>query len=334
MSVAELHPEELFDKLADGTLNAAERERLLLHLKSCAVCRFEHGARLDFEREAAAAEQRIAPSLPLQPRKRAPAPVRRRPSRILVAGIAAAVLISASGALAAALGARPWRAFTAMFVSAPERPKVVSALPPAALPKPRAADRAQPPVTPAPAPAFAEPAPVSVATPALKPRAALVAKPALTSAREAASPAAPPSSGSAKASLDAPASQEPSGAAKLFGQANQARRAGEVGRASGLYHLLQEQYPGSAEAELSRVTLATLLLNSGDASGALAGFERYLAGPSRALEAEALVGRARALARLGRTKLELTAWREVERRFPGSVYARQAAERLTALETP
>jgi TolA-binding protein len=101
-----------------------------------------------------------------------------------------------------------------------------------------------------------------------------------------------------------------------------------------MYHLLQEQYPGSAEAELSRVTLATLLLNAGDASGALAGFERYLAGPSRALEAEALVGRARALKRLGRKPLEAAAWREVQRRFPSSVYARQATERLTALGPP
>ena len=130
------------------------------------------------------------------------------------------------------------------------------------------------------------------------------------------------------------ASPEPSNAARLFAEANQARRLGQVGRASGLYQLLQEQYPGSSEAELSRVTLATLLLNGGDASGALRSFERYLAGPSHVLEAEALVGRARALQRLGRTQLETAAWREVQRRFPGSVYARQASERLTALGPP
>jgi len=139
---------------------------------------------------------------------------------------------------------------------------------------------------------------------------------------------------STKPSGEPEAAPEPSGAAKLFADANQARRAGQLGKASGLYHLLQDQYSGSSEAELSRVTLATLLLNGGDASGALAGFERYLAGPSRALEAEALVGRARALERLGRRQLETAAWREVQHRFPGSVYARQAAERLTALTSP
>jgi outer membrane protein assembly factor BamD (BamD/ComL family) len=120
-------------------------------------------------------------------------------------------------------------------------------------------------------------------------------------------------------------------AAELFAQANQARRGGDAGRASTLYRALEGQYPGSAEAELSRVTLATLLLDSGDPSHALLEFERYLAGPSRTLEAEALVGRARALQRLGRTSEERLAWQEVNQRFPRSVYARQAAERLTAL---
>jgi outer membrane protein assembly factor BamD (BamD/ComL family) len=123
-------------------------------------------------------------------------------------------------------------------------------------------------------------------------------------------------------------------AAKLFSEANQARRSGDIGRASGLYQLLQEQYPGSPEAELSRVTLALLLLDSGDAQGALKGFERYLAGGSRGLEAEALVGRARALGRLGRRDLEAAAWHEVQRKFPRSIYGRQATERLAALGRP
>jgi TolA-binding protein len=98
--------------------------------------------------------------------------------------------------------------------------------------------------------------------------------------------------------------------------------------------LLQDQFPASAEAELSRVTLALLLLDSGDAQGALSGFERYLAGASRGLEAEALVGRARALGRLGRRDLEAAAWQEVQRKYPRSIYGRQATERLSALGLP
>jgi hypothetical protein len=101
-----------------------------------------------------------------------------------------------------------------------------------------------------------------------------------------------------------------------------------------LYRALTERYPGSVEAELSRVTLATLLLDRGDPANALLGFERYLGGRSHALEVEALVGRARALQRLGRKGDEILAWQAVKQRFPGSVYARQAAERLTVLGKP
>jgi len=137
-----------------------------------------------------------------------------------------------------------------------------------------------------------------------------------------------------EATASEPAVKEPPTASKLFGEANQARRSGDVGRASGLYHLLQDQFPGSPEAELSRVTLALLLLDSGDAQGALSGFERYLAGSSRGLEAEALVGRARALGRLGRRDQEASAWREVQRKYPQSIYGRQAGERLLALGQP
>jgi outer membrane protein assembly factor BamD (BamD/ComL family) len=107
-----------------------------------------------------------------------------------------------------------------------------------------------------------------------------------------------------------------------------------VRRASELYRQLQDRFGGSAEAELSRVTLALLQLDSGDARAALVGFERYLAGSSRGLEAEALVGRARALGRLGRRSREIAAWQDVQRRYPRSIYGRQATERLAALGEP
>jgi TolA-binding protein len=148
------------------------------------------------------------------------------------------------------------------------------------------------------------------------------------------SEATPKSDVSKESGAKEPAVKEAPSASKLFGEANQARRSGDIGRASGLYHLLQDQFPSSPEAELSRVTLALLLLDSGDAQGALSGFERYLAGSSRALEAEALVGRARALGRLGRRDLEAAAWREVQRKYPRSIYGRQASERLLALGLP
>jgi TolA-binding protein len=360
MSVTELHPEDLFDKLTDGTLSDGERERLTLHLRGCEVCRFEHGARVDFQREAAESVARITPSLPLLPPQLQARPRRRRP-RILVWGVAAAALISASGALASALGEPPWRAVAALFRGTTERtagtrPARIAtnkpsgagpALTASALkaepqsPELRESDTKQSTLGAEPQRAGSKPS-LPGAEPRLpqaepnrievKPRASDGPAGPSSAARAAATSARP--SEAARLAGEAPTASAATSAAQLFAAANQARRAGEVGRASGLYHLLQEQYPGSSEAELSRVTLATLLLNGGDATGALSGFERYLAGPSHLLEAEALVGRARALERLGRRQLAVAAWREVERRLPGSVYARQATERLTALGSP
>jgi TolA-binding protein len=354
MTVVGLHPEELFDKMLDGALLPAERERLLAHLDSCEVCRFEYAARLDFQEEALALSVSSAPPvLPLRPLLgveaplRLPAPRRRR-SRTLVWGLAAAALIVASGAVASGLtGKAPWRSVSLLFAlqAAPaERAPV------AVKPQLGRAAAAVPSAVAAPAAdvgAFDAALVVADVVPDVAP--VVHAAPAHAQAHEASRPvdatgrkgqnvtAAKPSSADVPSAKDAapePATKEPATASKLFGEANQARRSGDVGRASGLYHLLQDQFPGSPEAELSRVTLALLLLDNGDAQGALSGFERYLAGASRGLEAEALVGRARALGRLGRRDLEASAWREVQRKYPQSIYGRQAGERLLALGQP
>jgi TolA-binding protein len=362
MTVVGLHPEELFDKLQDGELSSPERERLHAHLEACAVCRFEYAARADFRAEALElAVTSPPPALPLRPLSvgeaeaepgRASLPARRRRRlRRVVWGLAAAALITASGAVASGLvGKSPWRGTWLRFSQtakpgSDERaallPKklgaaavVVAAPPPATLAPSDAA---------VPAVAVAEPAPAAPGQDTTSPtqsagRAHAGAKARAAVAQGTALALVSPSSGDMPSSKDAaskePAAKEPPSAAKLFGEANQARRSGDVGRASGLYHLLQDQFPGSPEAELSRVTLALLLLDNGDAQAALSGFERYLAGSSRGLEAEALVGRARALGRLGRRNLEVSAWQEVQRKYPRSIYGRQATERLSALGLP
>jgi TolA-binding protein len=117
----------------------------------------------------------------------------------------------------------------------------------------------------------------------------------------------------------------------LFADANRARRDGNADRAVALYRALQSRYPSSSETELSRALLAQLLLERGNPEAALAGFDRYLEGGAPVLSAEALVGRARALEQLGKTTQAASAWREVQRRFAGSVHARLAAARLAAL---
>ncbi|HYQ16656.1 MAG TPA: zf-HC2 domain-containing protein, partial [Polyangiaceae bacterium] len=149
MSVAELHPEELFDKLVEGGLSDSERDRLVSHLQGCAVCRFDYAARLDFEQEAVVTEQRVTPHVPLRPlRSPAPTVARRRPPRIMVWGIAAAVMICGSAALAA-LGERPWRALSAIFVSespAPSPTRGPTAVRPASKAVPQPAEPAEEPV--------------------------------------------------------------------------------------------------------------------------------------------------------------------------------------------
>jgi TolA-binding protein len=360
MTVVGLHPEELFDKLQDGELSPPERERLRAHLDGCAVCRFEYAARLDFRTEALELAVTSPPSAlplrPLAPNEAEPAlaraavvPARRRRRvRGVIWGLAAAALITASGAVASGLvGKTPWHAAQLLFSQTAKSGDERAALLPKKVGVAAPVVAAAAPVAVLPS---MEQAPSVEQTPTVTAREAASVAPVSGRAREAAKPRASVAQGSALLAVAAPASRdmpgakdgaskepvakEPPSAAKLFGEANQARRSGDVGRASGLYHLLQDQFPGSPEAELSRVTLALLLLDSGDAHAALSGFERYLAGSSRGLEAEALVGRARALGRLGRRDLEVSAWQEVQRKYPRSIYGRQATERLSALGLP
>jgi TolA-binding protein len=340
MSVVELHPEELFDKWLEGELTSAERERLQQHLEGCSVCRFEFGARLDFQSEALELSAKVPPpTLPLRPlaapnERERPARVgSRRRFRLWLVGLCAA-LVTASGVVAAGLARRePWHPFARFFqpmvhsnnVSHPSERAAASKQKPgqaaAASPVPSAS--AAPAATPSEIPAASPVVPVA-------PRG--IARAALSQTKSNAGPApevaAPPQvdAGAADDSGSTGAS-----AAELFAEANQARRAKDFGRATQLYLQLQDRFPGAVEAELSRVTLALLQLDTGNADSALRGFEGYLAGPSRVLEAEAMVGRARALGRLGLREREISAWRDVLSKYPSTIYGRQASERLAAL---
>ena len=111
-------------------------------------------------------------------------------------------------------------------------------------------------------------------------------------------------------------------------------RAGDRPEARRLYEALVRRFPASGKAAVARVSLGTLLLEESDpasARAALAAFDGYLAitrgGP---LREEALVGRARAFARLGDTEGERAAWRALLQEFPGSVHAPLARRRAGA----
>jgi tetratricopeptide (TPR) repeat protein len=275
-----LHPEVALDMALDGTLPAAERRDLDLHLAACAAC----AAHLS-------AAQRVRPTLAEQPwdeqldrqavaramtglfQPRLAWLTSRRGFRVEFA-LAGLLLL---GGLA---GAALWRS---------HRPSPVPVL----LPEPSDETRLGLPV-----PVQAEPS--------------LVAAPASSEPGWQRSTRAQPS------------------AAALFAQALALRGEGKVDAAIATHFRLQRLYPAARETRLSFALAGRLLLERGSSEQALAQFNQYLARPGNVAE-EALVGRATALGRLGRSAAEAAAWREVLERHPGSVYASHARKRLAAL---
>lgn len=122
-------------------------------------------------------------------------------------------------------------------------------------------------------------------------------------------------------------------AADLLRDANESRRQGEFKAADRLFRQLTRKYPGSREERLARVTHGKLLLDKlGRADDALVRFEQYLDDqPRGTLAEEALVGRAKAARKLGRSGVELEAWQQLLDRFPRSAHAPKAQARIDAL---
>jgi outer membrane protein assembly factor BamD (BamD/ComL family) len=117
-------------------------------------------------------------------------------------------------------------------------------------------------------------------------------------------------------------------AAGLFERANIARRTGDTNGALAGYDALERKFPGSREARIAKATTARLLLDRGDAAGALSRFDAYLASGSPELREEAMAGRATALERLGRGEDEARAWEALLASFPGTPYAAHAKARV------
>jgi TolA-binding protein len=318
MTVVGLHPEELFDKLADGSLSGGDAERLRSHLAECSVCRFELAVRGDFQTDLQKVPTPLPAPIPIPIPSRLPMPVerrrlgaRRRP--VWVWGIAAAALFIATGALASVYaGVAPWKLFDERPASGATEPNPAEA---------RHAKNARPTRR-----AVEATLPAEVVASSASVAAEMAPAPAAT-ARETAPAKAVAARGAE------PRAAEPSSAA-LFADANRARASGDSAGAIRLYRQLQQRFPRSSEAALSELTLATLLLHTGDARSALNSFDNYLGRGSRPLDAEALVGRALSLRALGQRGQEVVAWRSVIDRYPGSSYARRAAERLAALRKP
>ncbi len=118
----------------------------------------------------------------------------------------------------------------------------------------------------------------------------------------------------------------------LFLRANEARRAGHDGRAIRLYRELQQRYPASREAQASRAMLGRLLLDRSESDAALSQFDGYLKdGGAGHVDEEVLVARAQSLMALGKRAEEKAAWESLLGRFPRSIHAARARQRLAEL---
>jgi hypothetical protein len=305
MSRVDLHPEELFDRARRGEASAPEIDRLRAHTEICRACRFEHTLSTDCAEGAAElpgdqlvlARVRHATMQALEVRaSRSPRFARTSPARMALFAAVAVVILVAVTATGATLAQRAWRFVFRRNVAVPSAALVEA-------PRPKAPVAVAPveridEVEPTPAPAEVE-------------RRVVRAAPTIERAKPV----------------------EASSAAELFTRANRARRSGDAVEAVRIYRELQATYPGSAEELLSRVVIGRLLLDRlGDARGALAQFDSYLANPGRAeLREEAFIGRALALGRLRRYGEEKSAWSALLSGYPHSAYAERARARVAEL---
>ncbi|HUT77981.1 MAG TPA: tetratricopeptide repeat protein [Polyangia bacterium] len=150
-------------------------------------------------------------------------------------------------------------------------------------------------------------------------------------------PPSGPVSPEARTTAPAPAAPRPEGGetveALLF-RAGELRVAKDWAGAAAAYREIFERHPDSSQARTSILSLAEIeLVHLGRPDSALARFELYLTSwPDGSLAPEAELGRARALGRLGRTAEETAALRAFVSRYPNSLLADRARNRLEALE--
>jgi TolA-binding protein len=315
----DLHPEELIDREATGELSPADRERLDAHLRQCPACRMERRVRSDFRRVADGthADVRALIARALVPGQARTARRRARGTRLRFALVAAALLLGLSGLAAAASNWSLWRGESGEAVdTAPTGAGALTAPSARRGPRPIEAPAALAD-TPSAVPSIALAAPVPLAAPATS---------------EARATRAIARADQAKGSME-PALREDvlaQDAARLFDDANAARRRGDHGAAETAYGRLMVEHPGSPEARESLVTLGRMLLDDGAPARALPRFDEYVR-RGGALTAEAMLGRALALGRLGRTEDERSAWSTLAGAYPDGVYAERARARLAEL---
>lgn len=304
MSIAELHPEHLLEKEALGELLPADRERLDAHLAQCATCRFERQVRADFADDFAGEGDRISGLVRLaeqaalkapenaKPEVQKPEVARHRRRPVGLWLFAAAALLVVVSAAASEAGRRVW---VPIFIhdTAPASPSVT--------------DEVRRTTSPTPAPLLSNLSEHDPVDPV-----ATAPAPVLDTPPAAVIAAPTPSA--------------------LLDSESDARRRGDFPRVIELHTQLVTKHPQSREAQVSRVTVARMLLDRGDPAGALEGFDAYLRAGSGELREDAMAGRATALERLGRMKEARGAWASLVELYPASAYASHARARMEALD--
>jgi hypothetical protein len=336
MNAPDLHPEELLDRAAQGTLSDEQRATLDRHLAVCAVCRFEQQARADF-----AASSEHDADVNLDSMVTAALAGIQRPARRRV-GSRAGVLI------AAALSVIAFSSFAAVAQWTGVLPKLIQTftvgepapepIPPVHPHGPRATAPVLDPVideTPAPVEGEIKPEPPATAPAHVAAPSSYVPSPSRTappvqvasvSNHEPSTPEIPETAVKPK--------PPPPDASSLFASANDARTRGDRVGAVALYRDLLLRFPSSDEANVTHAALGRLLLDLGDDRGALAELRAYLAGGDTALREEALVDCALASGKLGDIVDERDCWKTLLDAYPASVHAGRARGRLGELETP
>ena len=279
-----------------GLITDSERLALSAHLASCEACQLLSEFGRDFEAVGGAAvgDSAVLARISERTLRNVRSPRLRSP-RLRVYWLAAASIVLLAGLAGATWLNQSRRPVPSSNTAWPGRPAVVSAALPAA-PATTAVPLAAPATT-------GEGVPPEVAT-----------------------------SGVARTINSVPTLRAPETADSLFREANEARRAGETAHAVSLYRELQRRFPAAAETSISRVSLGSMLLDTGASGPALRQFESYLAKPEGSLAAEALYGRGRALKNLHRPAEEAATWRSLLERFPRAPYASYAKRRLSELE--
>jgi TolA-binding protein len=296
---------DLPERQRRARFSSSERRALEAHFTICASCRTARQFTADFDElstvdpaDGARIERLAALARARVTRVPSVRPVRRKVTLVRVMAVAAALLLLVGSAFA---GAGLWHNKREAARSTSASANAVNA-------------KTVEPVSPSP---------MAVAS---------VASSASSMSSASATPLADslPSLSTVASSLPAADSTSP---ALLLRQAGDAQRRGERDPAAALYQKLQAQYPASAEALLSHVSLGRVFAERGQPRAAVRQFDAYLSGSrGGVLIPEALYGRARALSGLGDRAEESRTWQRLVRDFPDSAYAEPARRRLAELE--